>query len=305
MGTIKGYKGFNTDLKCRGFQYEIGKEYTQEGTIECCENGFHFCESPLSVLGYYRPTDSRYCEVEGSGEIDREGDKVAVSHIKIGKEIGLSDLINAAIKFIHDKIKGGEALVTHCNDYSAVVNSHDCSAVINRGDNSIAANTGFHSIATNTGIFSVAANTGCYSVATSSGEYSLATNTGSYSASVNAGRHSVAINTGHCSIVTNTGHCSIVTNFGCRSVATTIGEDSVATNNGDYSEAKVTGNGSLAIVTGKGCKAAGEMGCWLVLTERNMYHDITDMKCVKVDGETIKPNTYYMLKGGKIVEVED
>lgn len=95
MKKIKGYKGFDKDLKCRGFQYEVGKEYTQSGSIRCCDNGFHFCENPFNVLNYYSPSDSRYCEVEGDGETDKDDNEVAVSHIHIGAELGLNGLIKA------------------------------------------------------------------------------------------------------------------------------------------------------------------------------------------------------------------
>lgn len=61
--TILGFKGFDKDLKCRSFQYEIGKYYEQEGEVKCCEIGFHFCENPFDVFRYYSPSDSRYCEV--------------------------------------------------------------------------------------------------------------------------------------------------------------------------------------------------------------------------------------------------
>jgi hypothetical protein len=61
---MKMYKGFDKDLKCRDFQYEIGKTY-EEPTAELCEKGFHACEYPLDVFGYYTPGDmSRYCEVD-------------------------------------------------------------------------------------------------------------------------------------------------------------------------------------------------------------------------------------------------
>lgn len=103
---VKGYKGFDKDLKCRGFQFEVGGEY-QEESASCCETGFHFCEFPLDVFGYYPPADSRFCEVEGSGEVDKEGDdsKVAVSQIKIGGEIGLPGILEAGVEFILEKAK--------------------------------------------------------------------------------------------------------------------------------------------------------------------------------------------------------
>jgi len=104
---LKGYKGFDKDLKCRGFQYEVGKTYeTDKKPVRCTKNGFHFCESPFDVFNYYPPADSRYCEVEGLGEIDKGGDdsKVATSKLHIGVEIGLCGLIDAGVKFILSKV---------------------------------------------------------------------------------------------------------------------------------------------------------------------------------------------------------
>jgi hypothetical protein len=61
---IKGFKGFDKDLKCRGFQYEIGKEYeTDKKPIRCTSNGFHFCENPLDIFSYYPPSSCRFAEV--------------------------------------------------------------------------------------------------------------------------------------------------------------------------------------------------------------------------------------------------
>lgn len=60
---IKSYKGFDKGLRCKGFQFEIGKEY-EEKEAKACSCGFHACEHPLDVFGYYAPSESRYCEVE-------------------------------------------------------------------------------------------------------------------------------------------------------------------------------------------------------------------------------------------------
>lgn len=103
---IKGFKGFDKDLKCRGFQYEIGKEYeTDKKPIRCTSNGFHFCENPLDIFSYYPPSSCRFAEVEGDGEVskDNEDSKIAVSKIKIGIEISLQKLIESGIKFIFER----------------------------------------------------------------------------------------------------------------------------------------------------------------------------------------------------------
>ena len=177
---IKGYKGFDKELKCRGFLYEVDKEYEQGGEIKCCNNGFHFCENPFDVFSYYPPNDSRYCEVHGSGKYDKDNDdsKVSVSKIKIGFEIGLKGLIDAGIKFILDKVNWKESKATNTGDRSAATNTGNQSAATNTGDRSAATNTGYQSAATNTGDESAATNTGNRSAASVEGFESIAIVTG-------------------------------------------------------------------------------------------------------------------------------
>ena len=178
--TIRGFKGFDKDLKCRGFQYEIGKDYEQEGEVKCCERGFHFCENPFDVFRYYSPSDSRYCEVEGDGNADKANDnsKVATSHIHISAEIGLNGLIKAGVKFILDKVNFNDSKSTNTGYRSAATNTGDYSAATNTGYRSAATNTGNYSAATNTGNCSAAANTGDQSAATVEGKESVAIVTG-------------------------------------------------------------------------------------------------------------------------------
>ena len=235
---IKGYKGFDKNLQCRGFQYKVGETFEEKGTIKACESGFHFCENPFNVFNYYSPSDSRYCNVEGDGKIDTDNSdsKVACSKLHIHTEIGLSGLISAGVKFILDKVDWG---------------------------NNKATNTGKQSAATNTGYQSAATNTGDQSAATNTGNQSAATNTGYRSA---------------------------------------------ATNTGDWSAASVEGKDSIAIVTGYDSKAKGAMGCWIVLTERGDWdgntYPIINVQAFKVDGISIKADTFYKLKNSKPVEAK-
>ena len=303
---MKGYKGFDKDLKCRDFQYEVGKDYTTKGKIEACKNGFHFCENPMDVLGYYPPSDSRYCIVESSGQEDRDGDdsKVATSKIHISAEIGLKGLIEAGVKFILDKVNWKDNKESNTGDQSAATNTGDRSAATNTGDRSAATNTGNWSAATNTGDQSAAANTGDQSAATNTGDRSAATNTGDRSAATNTGNWSAATNTGDQSAAANTGDQSAATNTGDRSAATNTGDRSAATNTGNWSAAIVSGKGSVAMAIGYKSKAKGSLGCWIVLAEQNDNYEIIDVQSVKVDGEKIKADTFYTLVNGEFIETE-
>ena len=275
---MKAYKGFDQNLKCRGFQYEVGKDY-KEPKAALCKKGFHACENPMDVFSYYPPADGRYCEVELDGVAEETGEdsKRVGKKIHIALEIGLKGIVEAGVKFILDHV-----------DWSGGKES----------------NTGDWSAATNTGNRSAATNTGNRSAATNTGNRSAATNTGDQSAATNTGNQSAATNTGDWSAATNTGNRSAATNTGDWSAATNTGNQSAATNTGNWSAAKVGGTESVAIVTGYNGKAAGAVGCWLVLTERDGDMHILSVKSVCVDGETIKPDVYYTLRGGEVIEAE-
>ena len=168
--TIKGYKGFDKDLKCRDFQYEVGKEYSTDKAV-ACNTGFHYCENPMDVLGFYAPcgntgNPNRFCEVEGSGDFDTSNDdKLCCTRLKVSAEIGLQGLIKAGVKFILDRVK--------LND-NKQFNTGDCSAATNTGNRSAATNTGYRSAATNTGDCSAANVEGKESVAIVTGKDSKA-----------------------------------------------------------------------------------------------------------------------------------
>lgn len=101
---IKAYKAFDKDLSCRGFKYEVGKEYEETGDIKACEKGFHACPYPLNVFGYYTPAGSRFCEVYQGGKIDdSESDKVCSSKIRIGAELDIKELVKAAVSYVKER----------------------------------------------------------------------------------------------------------------------------------------------------------------------------------------------------------
>ena len=209
---MKAYKGFDKDLKCRGFQYESGKEYEEE-KAKLCERGAHACENPLDTFRYYRPGESRYCEVELEDNGDRSGidTKVCGKRIRIGAEIGVKGVIQAGVRFVFDKCES--ATENHAS-----------------GDLGNAAASGWRGNAAASGWSGTA----------------------------------------------------VVTGFAGR--ATALGEQ------------------CLAVAWGEDSLARGTVGNWIVVSERDDDGNIIDVKIAKVDGDTVKADTWYKLVNGEIME---
>ncbi|WP_079960467.1 DUF7666 domain-containing protein [Salmonella enterica] len=183
---IVTFKGFNKDLKCRDFQFEIGKTFHHDGKVEACVSGFHACECPFDVFSYYSPADSRFAETISFGITNREEDgdtKIASASITIKAELTLPQFIQRGIEWIWSKIDKSLEQQIMCGNRSAATNT---------GNRSAATNTGDWSAATNTGDWSAATNTGNRSAATNTGYWSAATNTGNRSAAEVSGSQSVA-----------------------------------------------------------------------------------------------------------------
>ncbi|MBY7753092.1 hypothetical protein KS705_18895 [Salmonella enterica subsp. enterica serovar Kentucky] len=278
---IVTFKGFNKDLKCRDFQFEIGKTFHHEGKVEACGSGFHACECPFDVFSYYPPAESRYAETISFGVIDREeiGDtKIASASITIKAELTLPQFIQRGIEWIWSKI------------------DKSLEQQIMTGDWSAATNTGNRSAATNTGNRSAATNTGDWSAATNTGDWSAATNTGDWSAATNTGNRSAATNTGDWSAATNTGN---------RSAATNTGNRSAATNTGDWSAAEVSGSQSVAASLGIEGKARASEGGAIVLCYRDEDGELIHIRASKVGENGIMPDIWYQLnEDGEFVECE-
>ena len=138
---ITSYKGFDKNMQCRGFQYEVGKEYEMDGEIKCCNRGFHACKSPLEVWDYYDMLNSRYAEVEQTGKIDEEekSTKVCSSHIKIKAELKLADIINIGVEWLKDitspsKVKKNGALNDNGDGKQQIGSSGDSAQIGSSGD---------------------------------------------------------------------------------------------------------------------------------------------------------------------------
>ena len=330
---IKAYKAFDKDLSCRGFKYEVGKEYEETGDIKACEKGFHACPYPLDVFGYYAPAGSRFCEVEQSGKIDdSESDKVCSSKIRIGAELDIRGLVKAAVSFVKERCTnecnaepgkpataGDSGAATAGNYGAATAGNYGAATAGDRGaataGNYGAATAGNRGAATagNCGAATAGdrgAATAGDSGAATAGDYGAATAgdsgaaTAGYSGAATAGYRGAAT-AGNCGAAT-AGDSGAAT-AGYRGAATagyrgaaTAGNCGAATARGKAS----TGSNGLSMARGNNVQVKGGIGAILVIAEEGEdTYDIVDWKAVVVDGEIVKADTWYRLENGELVEV--
>ena len=142
--TVVAVKGFDSKMQCRGYQFEVGQTYVHEGVVKACEGGFHSCEYPLDVFGYYDPATSIYATVEATGKIDRRGEdsKIASASLRIKAVIQIPDMVAMAIKWITDK----------CDPVKAAHSKGNLSASSATGDRSASSATGKNAVAMNIGV---------------------------------------------------------------------------------------------------------------------------------------------------------
>ena len=283
---IKAYKAFDKDLSCRGFKYEVGKEYEETGDIKACEKGFHACPYPLDVFGYYAPAGSRFCEVEQSGKIDdSESDKVCSSKIRIGAELDIRGLVKAAVSYVKERC------TNECNaepgkpatagDYGAATAGYRGAATA--GDSGAA--TAGDSGAATAGNYGAA--TAGDSGAATAGDRGAAT-AGDYGAATAGYRGAATAGDSGAATAGDSG-------------AATAGNYGAATARGKAS----TGSNGLSVARGKNVQVKGGIGAILVIAEeRDNTYDIVDWKAVVVDGEVVKADTWYRLENGELVEVD-
>ena len=261
---ITAYKGFDENLSCRGFQYEVGKEYEIEGNIDCCHHGFHACESPLEVLDHYfllgDAKMARFCEVEQSGTLDKKNDrstKVASSKIKIKAELKFADLIKLGIEWIKEKTN--PEIIKDC-DLSD--NGGDSAQIGSSGDSAQIGSSGGYAQIGSSGDYAKIGSSGYYAKIGSSGD----------SAQIGISGDSAQIgSSGDSAQIESTGEDSVICCAGYNSVAKAKAGSWITLAEWVYSE---------------------EKGRWIPKCVKTEY----------VDGEHIKADTFYKLVDGEFEE---
>lgn len=169
---MKVYKATDKDMKCCGFQYELGKTAEVEGDIELCEKGLHACEMPLDVLGHYAPGDgSRYFEAEledVSGEIRSDDTKRVGKKLTLSAEIGIPGLVKAQVEYVKSQ----------CDFEDAIIRANAEKENLATGDSGAASATGVRGAASATGWRGAASATGDSGAASATGKGCVAMTTG-------------------------------------------------------------------------------------------------------------------------------
>ena len=276
---ITSYKAFDKNMKCRGFRYEVGKEYEMDGEIKCCNRGFHACKSPIEVWDYYDMLNSRYAEVEQSGKIEKEENstKVCSSHIKIKAELKLADIINIGVEWLKDitspsKVKADGVLNDNGDRRKQIGSSGNYAKIGSSGDSAQIGSSGYYAKIGSSGYSAKIGSSGYSAKIGSSGDYAKIGSSGYYAKIGSSGDYAQIGSSGY------------------------------------YAKIDSTGEDSVIMCAGNSSIAKAKVGSWITLAEWKWSDEKKrDVPvCVKteyVDGENIKADTWYQLKNRKFVEV--
>ena len=326
---IKSYKAFDKNMQCRGFQYEVGKGYEMDGEIKCCDRGFHACKSPMEVWDHYDMLNSRFAEVEQSGEIKEEENstKVCSSHIKIKAELKLADIIKVGVEWLKDitspsKFKTDGALNDNgdrnkqigSSGYSAQIGSSgyfakigssgDSAQIGSSGDSAQIGSSGDSAQIGSSGYFAQIGSSGDYAQIGSSGDFAKIGSSGESAQIGSSGYFAKIGSSGYSAKIGSSGESAQIGSSGDYAQIGSSGESAQIGSSGDSAKIDSTGEDSVIMCAGKGSKAKAKVGSWITLAEWK-WSDEKNRNvpvCVKteyVDGENIKADTWYQLKNGK------
>ena len=298
---MKGYKGFNKDMTCKGKQYAENTVF-EEDKAEICLSGMHFCENPLDVLDYYPLIDdncdmNEFAEVEALDEV-KTGDnkKYCTKKLKIGAKLSPSAFIKAAIDFVFEK--------------SEEVNESNSAKLASSGYSAQLASSGDYAKLASSGDFAQLASSGDFAQLASSGDYAKLASSGYSAQLASSGDYAKLASSGNSAQLASSGYSAQLASSGDSAKLASSGNSAQLASSGNY--ARLASSGKHSVVAGIGVDniAKGKKGSWLVLAEWVFDYEKGRyipkyVKSKKIDGKTLKEDTFYQLKDGKFVEVRN
>jgi len=298
---VVAYKGFNKDWKCLDFQYAVGNTYEHKGSVAACKQGFHACEIPLDVWNYYPPNSSVFAVVEADGKIDRKADgdsKLAAGKITVKAELKLLDLIKLQVTWTRDRAKDA---TSGYSAHSATSGYHANSATSGNYANS--ATSGNYANSATSGDSANSATSGDYANSATSGYSAHSATSGDYAHSATSGYHANSATSGDYANSATSGYYANSATSGDSANSATSGDYANSATSGYHANSEAKGDKAIAANAGNG-KARAGLGGAIFIVERNDELTILSVFASKVGENGIKPNTWYVLRDGKPVEVD-
>ena len=247
---IDGFKGFDADMTCRGFKFEEGKTYEENVEPKVCDKGFHFCESPFSVLNYRDLLDNE-CKfipvhhVTALGRCHSDSDKTATTKIHIGAKLDFKGFIKAGIDFIYDKcIK--EAPTANVNSgYSAQIGSS--------GDYAQIGSSGYYAQIGSSGDYAKIGSSGNSAQIGSSGDYAKIGSSGDYAKIGSSGNSAKIGSSGYSAQIGSSGDYAQIGSSGYYAQIGSSGDSAKIGSSGYY--AQIGSSGDYAQIGSSGNSA--------------------------------------------------
>ena len=296
---MKAYKGFDRNMRCRGFQFEEGKTY-EEDKAELCKTGFHACTNPLDVWWYYPPTDGcEYHEVEleeVKEERNNADSKVCGKRIRIGAKLGIEGIVNAFVSMCTKKTTGGKnaqsALIDNGKNFEQIGSSEDWARIASSGDRACIASSGE---------WASIGSSGYETRIGSSGNRACVGLSGNRACIGSSGYRACIGSSGNEAQIGSSGNGVRIASSGDGARITSSGDGAQIASSGDGTQIKTLRPNCVMMCAGRVNRAKGKIGSWIVLTE--WINGEPNVVAKRIDGTSIKADVWYTLKGGQLQEV--
>ena len=335
---IDGFKGFNADMTCLGFKFEEGKTYEEDVELKVCNRGFHFCESPFSVLSYRDMLDDE-CKfipvhhVTALGRCHSDSDKTATTKIHIGAKLDFKGFIKAGIDFIYEKcIKEGPTDNVNSGDGAQIGSSGDGAQIGSSGDGAQIGSSGNGAQIGSSGYLAKIGSSG-YGAQIGSSGYGTKIGSSGYGAQIGSSGYLAKIgSSGYGTKIGSSGYGAKIGSSGYGAQIGSSGDGAQIGSSGDLAKigssgylakigssgdlaqigssgdlAKIESEGNNAVVAAIGIdsKIKAKKGSWITLAEYGEDLKPVCVRSAQIDGKSLKEDVFYQLKGGEFVEAAE
>ena len=335
---IDGFKGFDAEMTCLGFKFEEGKTYEEDVELKVCNRGFHFCESPFSVLNYRDMLDDE-CKfipvhhVTALGRCHSDSDKTATTKIHIGAKLDFKGFVKAGIDFIYEKcIKEGPtdnvnsgddaqigssgylAKIGSSGDLAQIGSSGDDAQIGSSGDNAKIGSLGDDAKIGSSGYLAQIGSSGYLAQIGSSGDGAKIGSSGDLAQIGSSGDLAKIGSSGYGAQIGSSGDGAKIGSSGDGAKIGSSGDDAKIGSSGygakigssgDGAKIKSEGNNAVVAAIGIDSKIKAKKGSWITLAEYDEDLKPVCVRSAQIDGKSLKEDVFYQLKGGEFVEAAE